>query len=205
MSLRSYAVAAIVAGLVVAGSGAIASCGGKQTTAPAPGADKPDPARSQAAFVALGAVLTHPRCINCHPSADSPTQGDDLSPHQPPVFRGEAGLGAVGMRCNTCHGESNAPLLERAGTMPGAPGWHLAPITMSWQGLSLGEICEQIKDPARNGEKSLEDLYTHLTEDPLVVWAWDPGQERSPPPLTRDELAHHTRVWLDNGAHCPAP
>ncbi len=36
-----------------------------------------DPAaRSAALFVELGKVLTHPRCLNCHPSGDRPRQGD---------------------------------------------------------------------------------------------------------------------------------
>ena len=46
---------------------------------------------------------------------------------------------------------------------------------MAWVGKSLGEICEQIKDPARNGGKSMEELIHHMAEDSLVGWGWHPG------------------------------
>ncbi|TAI64451.1 Isoquinoline 1-oxidoreductase subunit, partial [Bradyrhizobium sp. Leo170] len=45
-------------------------------------------ARSAAMFTELGKVLTHPRCVNCHPAGDRPRQGDEGRPHQPPVARG---------------------------------------------------------------------------------------------------------------------
>jgi len=45
-------------------------------------------ARSLALFVEIGRVLTHPRCVNCHPAGDAPLAGDDSHLHQPPVVRG---------------------------------------------------------------------------------------------------------------------
>ena len=54
------------------------------------------------------------------------------------------------MMCNTCHGPANVEIVGQAETLksiPGNPDWHLAPIEMAWEGKSLGEICEQIKDP----------------------------------------------------------
>ena len=33
--------------------------------------------RSVALFAELGKVLTHPRCVNCHPAGDRPRQGDE--------------------------------------------------------------------------------------------------------------------------------
>ena len=56
--------------------------------------------RSAALFQEMGKVLTHPRCLNCHPVTGGPTQGDDMHPHNPPVVRGEADFGAPGMTCN---------------------------------------------------------------------------------------------------------
>ena len=44
-------------------------------------------ARSAAMFTEIGKVLTHPRCLNCHPVTGGPTQGDDMHPHDPPVVR----------------------------------------------------------------------------------------------------------------------
>ena len=62
------------------------------------------------------------------------------------------GFGTATMRCGTCHQGGN---YDPAG-MPGHPHWHLAPREMAWQGKTLGEICTQIKDPARNGGRSLD-------------------------------------------------
>ena len=121
-------------------------------------------ARSAALFSEAGKVLTHPRCMNCHPAGDRPRQGDLRRLHQPPVARGEDGLGLPAMRCPICHQAAN---FEPAG-VPGNPGWQLAPHEMAWEGKTLGEICAQIKDPARNGGRSPEDIVHHVGEDHLV-------------------------------------
>jgi hypothetical protein len=66
-------------------------------------------ARSAALFTEAGKVLTHPRCVNCHPAGDRPRQGDARR--------------LPAMRCPICHQAAN---FEPAG-VPGNPGWHLAP------------------------------------------------------------------------------
>jgi len=43
--------------------------------------------RSRAIFIEAGRVFQHPRCLNCHPAAERPTQGEDLHPHSPFVGR----------------------------------------------------------------------------------------------------------------------
>src|ERR1700758_671588 len=58
-------------------------------------------ARSAALFTEAGKVLTHPRCVNCHPAGDRPRQGDVRRLHQPPVARGDDGFGVPAMRCPT--------------------------------------------------------------------------------------------------------
>src|SRR6202048_3765765 len=40
---------------------------------------------SAAMFTELGKVLTHPRCVNCHPAGDRPHQGNEGRLHQPPA------------------------------------------------------------------------------------------------------------------------
>src|SRR5437899_12432199 len=40
-------------------------------------------ARSAAMFTELGKVLTHPRCVNCHPAGDHTHQGEQGSLHHP--------------------------------------------------------------------------------------------------------------------------
>jgi hypothetical protein len=76
---------------------------------------------------------------------------------------------------------------------------------MAWQGKTLGEICEQIKDPKQNGGKTLEDLVHHMGEDSLVGWGWNPGAGREPAPGTQKELGNLVEAWVNSGAACPAP
>jgi hypothetical protein len=197
--------------IVLAGAFAIIAVGMAVSAAP------PDPAaslksvqafadisderqRSVALFNEAGKVITHARCVNCHPAGDRPAQGDDRHPHTPLVVRGVDNFGAVGMRCTTCHGPAN---FDAAG-VPGHPAWHMAPIEMAWVGKSLGEICEQIKDPARNGGKSMEELIHHMSEDSLVGWGWHPGTGRQPAPGTQKEFGELIKAWVDTGAACPA-
>ena len=158
-----------------------------------------DTKRSQALFTEAGKVIQHPRCLNCHPAGDRPMQGDDMHPHRPLVVRGDDNLGAVGMRCTTCHGPTNFD----PGRIPGHPQWHLAPIEMAWVGKSLGEICQQIKDPKRNGGKTLDDIVHHMAEDSLVGWGWHPDKGRTPAPGTQKEFGALIQAWVDTGAHCP--
>ncbi len=156
-------------------------------------------ARSAALFTEAGKVLTSPRCVNCHPAGDRPLQGETGRLHQPPVERGPDGFGTAAMRCTNCHKAQN---FDPAG-VPGNPHWHLAPRDMAWQGKTLAEICAQIKDPARNGGRSLQQIFTHLADDPLVGWAWSPGYGREPAPGTQKELAALIEAWLSSGAECP--
>src|SRR5258708_19615915 len=63
--------------------------------------------RSRALFVEAGRVLQHPRCLNCHPVGDRPTQGNDSHPHSPLVVRGADDKGAIAIRSPTCHHHPN--------------------------------------------------------------------------------------------------
>ena len=157
--------------------------------------------RSLALFAEAGKVLQHPRCVNCHPAGDSPHQTDRMRLHQPMVVRGPDGHGAPTLPCNTCHGPANFDPAH----VPGDPEWHLAPLSMAWEGRSLGRICEQIKDRARNGDRDLTAIVRHLSDDALVGWAWTPGGDRTPAPGTQVEFGRIMRAWADSGAHCPTP
>ena len=157
-------------------------------------------ARSQALFAEMGKVLQSPRCQNCHPVGTRPTQGDDMHAHLPLVVRGTDDQGAIAMRCATCHQAAN---FLPAG-VPGAPKWHMAPVAMAWQGKSLGQICEQIKDPARNGKRTLAQLHDHMAHDALVGWGWHPGGTRTPAPGTQQRFGELVDDWIRTGAACPA-
>lgn len=155
-------------------------------------------ARSVAIFMEAGRVIQSPRCMNCHPRSDAPTQTDALTAHLPVVERGADGGGAPGLRCSTCHGAEN---FEASG-VPGNPAWRLAPIEMAWHGKSLGEICRQIQDPRRGGLEA-QQLLHHMAEDGLVGWAWNPGDDRAPPPGSQAEFGALIEAWLATGGRCP--
>jgi hypothetical protein len=162
----------------------------------------PDTAASQTAFLQVYKVLTSPRCANCHPSGDAPLQGDDSHVHIQNVKRGLDGHGTVAMRCNTCHQDHNLPGTNMP---PGNPKWSLPPPEhkMVFVGRTPAELCRQIKDPQQNGGRSLAQLYDHVAHDDLVGWAWNPGEGRTLPPLTREETAQAMTTWIDGGAACP--
>jgi hypothetical protein len=155
--------------------------------------------RSIELFREAGKVLQHPRCLNCHPVGERPTQTDRMTPHMPFVVRGPDGHGAPGLPCNACHHAAN---YAESG-VPGHPKWHLAPASMAWAGKSLGEICRQIKDPARNGGLDMPALLKHMAEDTLVGWAWAPGGKRTPAPGTQAAFGATMRAWAETGAVCP--
>jgi hypothetical protein len=157
--------------------------------------------RSQALFVEAGKVIQHPRCVNCHPAGDRPLQGDDGHLHEPAVRRGSDGHGAPGLHCTACHQTANYDAVG----MPGHADWHLAPLEMAWQGRSLAEICVQIKDPARNGGRSLAQIVEHMSHDSLVGWGWAPGAGREPAPGTQAALGELVAAWVETGAACPTP
>jgi hypothetical protein len=74
---------------------------------------------------------------------------------------------------------------------------------MAWAGKSAHAICEQIKDPRRNGGRTLAQIADHSAHDPLVAWGWSPGADREPAPGSQAELARLVAAWIDAGAECP--
>jgi hypothetical protein len=156
-------------------------------------------ARSRALFAEMAKVLMSPRCVNCHTPDESPRQGDRHEIHDPPVVRGTGDRGVAGMMCTGCHQDHNLELAR----VPGAPDWHLAPLSMVWLDKSSAQICEQIKDGARNGGKSLAQIQDHLAHDPLVAWGWAPGADRKPAVGTQAELGALAAAWIQTGAACP--
>jgi len=159
--------------------------------------------RSRAIFGEIGKVITHPRCMNCHPAGDHPLQGDDQHEHMPPVWRGETGHLAT--NCSGCHTEHNVTLHEGAGykSIPGNPRWDIAPVSMAWQNKSLGDICRQLKDVNLNGGRDLALLQEHIAKDELVAQGWDPGEGRVPAPGSQRAAGQLVQAWIDSGAECP--
>ncbi|MCB9053999.1 MAG: hypothetical protein H6556_31750 [Lewinellaceae bacterium] len=167
-----------------------------------PGGEEPEDALQ--AFDKMMAVLTHKRCVNCHPAGDRPRQGEDSHYHNFGVRRGEDNHGLPALRCETCHQQEN----NNFSGVPGAPEWSLAPLSMQWEGLSRVEIARSMLDPARNGGRTLEETVRHLTEHELVLWAWEPGVDasgtpREKPPVPKDEYIKAVKAWAEAGAPIP--
>jgi hypothetical protein len=216
---RDRAFAVISAGFAIAVSCAVVSCGGENSEAksPKPSALQTPIApnalrspedfssiqnpteRSRALFMEASRVITSPRCVNCHPSDDSPRQREAHEMHDPPVTRGPNDEGVPGAQCTTCHQDENVELAR----VPGAPKWHLAPKEMAWLGKSVPDICEQIKDPNRNGHRSLAQLVDHAKNDKLVAWGWSPGADRIPAPGDQKIFGALVEAWVQTGAACP--
>jgi mono/diheme cytochrome c family protein len=157
---------------------------------------------SRSAFLAIYPVLMSPRCFNCHPAGDVPLQGDDSHPHTQGVKRGADGKGMYALKCAACHQEAN---LSGLNMPPGNPNWHLpsAAMPLVFQGLSPHELALQLKDPSRNGGKSLAQLIEHVSHDGLVLGSWNPGDGRTLPPLPHAEFAAQFKEWVDKGAIVP--
>ena len=169
----------------------------------------PGSAEGLAAWPQVYSVLTSPRCINCHTATNHPQQGDDRHRHFANVVRGPEGKGVPALQCVTCHQESNA---DTTG-VPGAHGWHLAPLSMRWQDvndkiLSSADICKSLTDRSKNDNLDAAGVLKHHQTEPLVHWAFAPGRgrdgtARSLPPLTHDQLVAATRTWVEAGTPCP--
>jgi hypothetical protein len=161
--------------------------------------------RSLALYGEMTRVIESPRCQNCHPATRLPTQGDDRHPHNPRIWSDDDGHGVSGLHCNACHQATNSAAWgERIKSVPGDPKWALAPASMAWQGKSPGDICREIKDPARNGGRDLAAIHEHMAADHLVGWAWRPGEGRHPAPGTQAQFGALVKSWIDTGAACPA-
>jgi len=154
---------------------------------------------SLAAWDKISSVLTHPRCLNCH-QLNAPLQTDRPRVHVPAVVRGDDNMGVGPMRCPNCHSDRGN---NQGTSVPGAPHWQLAPASMVWQGLSTGDLCRMLKDPARNGNRTPEALVEHVETEPFVLWGWNPGGRREPVPLPHKDFVEQMKVWAAGGAACP--
>jgi hypothetical protein len=154
------------------------------------------------AFRDVAAVLTSPRCLNCHVPGNAPLQGDDNHVHTMMVARGADGKGTPGMRCTNCHQESN---VQTPHAPPGASEWRMptAATPMAWQGLTTAQLCRVLADPATNGKRSLLDLVEHVTSDKIVNWGWNPGPGRTVPPLSHQQFVEAVKRWAAAGGPCP--
>jgi hypothetical protein len=202
-----------IAMIMVGGCAAWAAASGpaarRRETRPDEQARSATRADGLAAWQQVYSVLTHPRCINCHTATSYPQQGDDRHRHFANVIRGPEDKGVPGLNCVSCHQDANA---DSTG-VPGGHNWHLAPLSMKWQDLddkplSSAAVCRAVTDRSKNHKLDGAGLLKHHEEEPLVLWAWEPGRRtdgdmRTLPPLTHAQFVDATRRWVDAGTPCP--
>jgi len=155
------------------------------------------------AFMSVYKVLMSSRCMNCHPSGESPLQGDDNHIHTMNVKRGVDGKGLYAARCSNCHQAENTAGLHMP---PGNPKWGLPPANMRmvFQGRTPRQLALQLLDPKQNGGRTKAQLIDHMAKDDLVGWAWHPGDGRTLPPMSRPAFAAQVRLWIAKGAYAPS-
>ncbi|AWF80707.1 hypothetical protein BTJ40_07690 [Microbulbifer sp. A4B17] len=142
-------------------------------------------------------VLLHPRCLNCH-QLEMPLINEG-SPHVPRVERGPDDMGAGTMRCNNCHSNTNNPVTGA----PGAPGWKMAPIELNWSQMSSAQICKLLTTPQDNGGRTLTGQLEFISENPLAIWGWHPGDSRQPVNIPHEKVVEAMKNWIAVGAPCP--
>jgi hypothetical protein len=141
--------------------------------------------------------------MNCHPAGGHPLQGADHHVHVPPVWRSDDKH--LGTHCAECHTDNNFTLHEAASyqSIPGHSRWGLAPLSMAWEGKTVGDICRQLKDTDRNGGRDLAMVQEHIAKDDLVAWGWSPGLGREPAPGSQKTAGELVQAWINTGARCP--
>jgi hypothetical protein len=151
-------------------------------------------------------VFSHPRCANCHVGPDhvpiwsGAGYGPKPRPHGMNITGGASRKGSETLPCGSCHTHHNSQLPHGP---PGAHVWLLPPVEMQWFGKSSAEICAQIKDPARNGDRTIAKVVEHIEHDALVHWGWAPGPGREPAPHSIAQLVEYLKQWDAAGAPCP--
>ena len=165
-----------------------------------------------AAWENIHAVLTHPRCLNCHVGADNVplwgTAEDHDRIHGMAINAGDSRIGAGTMSCNACHQTSTRP-----NTVPHAPphsgmDWRLAPVEFQWTDRTSAQICAQIRDPDSNGGRDEAGLIEHILHDAeligFITWSFDPGAGRDSAPGSLQTHLEDMAHWTAAGMPCPA-
>lgn len=154
-------------------------------------------------------VASHPRCANCHtgesdvPMWSGPSYGR-TRPHGMNIRAGDSRIGAEYVVCSTCHAYNTLGGNNGAHSAPQVEGtWQLAPVEAHWFGQDSVTICNQLRDPELNGDRTYVDLAVHLDHDLILHWSWNPGGTREPAPYSLQEHVNDILAWGVAGQPCP--
>lgn len=165
-----------------------------------------------AAWERIHAVVSHPRCANCHvdeggiPMWTGPSHVTP-GPHGMNIAGGESRMGVELLPCATCHVTSALPNLKPHAAPHAGLDWRLAPAEMVWFGRTAEQICDQLRDPARNGGREAADLVEHITHDAeasgFIAWGFAPGGGREAAPGSLQAHLDDMAAWTAAGMPCP--
>lgn len=189
--------------------GGPAFAAGENVTIEAPAAGSVTRDEGLAAWDRIFEVASHPRCSNCHVGADNipmwsgPSYGPEPRPHGMNINAGDSRIGAETLSCQTCHayretGGNDAPHMAPQVAM----NWRLAPVEAHWFGRGSDDICNQLRDPERNGGRDFLEIASHLDHDLILHWAWNPGGGREPAPYSLQEHVNDVLAWGVAGYPC---
>jgi hypothetical protein len=74
---------------------------------------------------------------------------------------------------------------------------------MVFEKKTPGELCQQLKDPAQNGNRTPQEVVEHVQTASLVLWGWNPGEGRTPVSMPHDVFVKNMTDWAEKGAACP--
>ena len=187
--------------------GSPAHAEGENVTIDAPAAGSISREEGKEAWLRIYEVASHPRCSNCHVGSDNTPMWSGPSygrarPHGMNVNAGDSRIGAEYVQCSTCHAYR-----EGVNDMPHAApqvamNWQLAPVEAEWFGKSSVDICNQLRDPERNGGRDFNEIASHLDHDLILHWAWNPGGGREPAPFSLQEHVNDVLAWGVAGYPC---
>ena len=197
----------ILAGICVMGVASAAFAEGENINIAPPAEGSVSRADGLEAWTRVYDVTSHPRCSNCHVGANNipmwsgPSYGN-ARPHGMKINAGDSRIGAEYLQCSACHayreGVNDVPHAAPQVAM----NWQLAPVGAEWFGKTSDEICNQLRDPERNGGRDFNDIASHLEHDLILHWAWNPGEGREPVPYSLQEHVNDILAWGVAGYPC---
>ena len=197
----------ILAGICVMGFASAAFAEGENINIAPPAEGSVSRADGLEAWTRVYDVISHPRCSNCHVGANNipmwsgPSYGN-ARPHGMNISAGDSRIGAEYLQCSACHayreGVNDVPHAAPQVAM----NWQLPPVEAEWFGKTSDEICNQLRDPERNGGRDFNDIASHLEHDLILHWAWNPGEGREPAPYSLQEHVNDILAWGVAGYPC---
>lgn len=197
----------ILAGICVMGFASAAFAEGENINIAPPAEGSVSRADGLEAWTRVYDVTSHPRCSNCHVGANNipmwsgPSYGN-ARPHGMNISAGDSRIGAEYLQCSACHayreGVNDVPHAAPQVAM----NWQLPPVEAEWFGKTSDEICNQLRDPERNGGRDFNDIASHLEHDLILHWAWNPGEGREPAPYSLQEHVNDILAWGVAGYPC---